>query len=347
MRRYARLLTLLSLLPAAVAGGGDLPTIGKIERLDPRLDEVLPAFARIEVLASGFGWSEGPVWVPAGNKAVPRVGEAGMLLFSDVPRNTVYRWTEADGVSEFMTPSGYTGVADYSSEPGSNGLTLDAEGRLTLCEHGDRRVSRLTAGGGKTTLADHFEGKRFNSPNDLVFAKDGSLYFTDPPYGLPERENSKLKELDAFGVYRVSPDGEITLATDVLTRPNGIGLSPEGTTLYVANSDPERAVWMAFPVTEDGSLGEGRIFYDATEEVSTLPGLPDGLAVDTDGRLWTTGPGGVWVFTADGTPLGRIDTGQATANCAFGGPDGKSLFITADGYLCRVQTKAVGLTAAR
>ncbi len=214
------------------------PTIGAIHRLDPKLDSLIAADAKIEVLASGFEWSEGPVWIKDG----------AYLLFSDIPRNSVMKWKEDDGLSLYLKPSGFTGPGDYGREPGSNGLTLDPKGRLVSCEHGDRRVSRLEAGGGKKTLVDSFEGKRLNSPNDAVYKSNGDLYFTDPPYGLPNRWDDPRRELDFCGVYRLSVDGRLTLLTKEMTRPNGLAFSPDEKTLYVAQSDPQRAIWMAFPV---------------------------------------------------------------------------------------------------
>lgn len=304
-------------------------TLGRIERLDPAIDALLPADARIEVIASGFTWTEGPVWVedPAG----------GHLLFSDIPRNTIFRWSAARGVETFMNPSGYTGVTYYGLEPGSNGLALDLQGRLLACEHGDRRVSVLTAGGGKMTVADRYEGRRLNSPNDLVVHSSGAIFFTDPPYGLPERADDPRRELDFCGVYRVDVNGMVTLLTKQLARPNGIALSPDEKTLYVAQSDPERAIWMSFPVNDDLTVGEGKLFYDATDQVSQLPGLPDGMCVDKGGNIWASGPGGIYVFDPSGKLIGRLITGERTSNCTLGGADGKTLYITADSYLCRVQ----------
>ncbi len=311
----------------------NFPVLGEILRLDPRLDALLPADAKIEVLASGFVWSEGPVWVPE--------GEGGFVLFSDIPRNRVMKWKEGEGVSVYLEPSGYTGVEDYGKEPGSNGLLLDQEGRLVSCEHGDRRVSLLTKGGGKRTLVDAFEGKRLNSPNDACFHSNGDLYFTDPPYGFPARYEDPRRELDFCGVYRLSREGVLTLLTKDMTRPNGIAFSPDQKKLYVAQSDPGAALWQSFAVEEDGTLGEGEVLLDVTEMVGKHKGLPDGLKVDVEGNLWATGPGGVHVLAPDGTPLGRLDTREATANCAFGG-DGSMLYITADMYLCRVQTLTKG-----
>jgi gluconolactonase len=311
-----------------VAGAGEVRTIGSIERLDPSFDQLVPPDAQIEVLGEGFEWSEGPVWVPARQT----------LLFSDIPRNRIMAWRENQGVSVFRESSGYTGQEKFAgSEPGTNGLVLDAQGRLVMCCHGDRAVRRLEADGSLTTLADRYQGRRFNSPNDLVYRRNGDLYFTDPPYGLPEGLEGPQSELGWCGVFRLSADGTVTLLTKSLTRPNGIGFSPDERTLYVAQSDPQAALWMAFPVRDDGTLGDGRVFFDATRWVGERKGLPDGMAVDPAGNVWATGPGGVLVFDPAGKLLGRLDTGEATANCTFG-EDGRTLFITADMYLCRVRT---------
>jgi gluconolactonase len=305
-------------------------SLGRIERLDPALDELIAPDTKIEVLAGGFTWTEGPVWVSEPN--------GGYLLFSDIPRNSIFRWSESRGVELFMQPSGYTGVAFYGLEPGSNGLALDGEGRLTACEHGDRRVSVLTRGGGKRTLVDRYEGRRLNSPNDLVFDSSGSIYFTDPPYGLPERADDPRRELDFCGVYRLDPNGTLTLLSKQLPRPNGIGLAPDEKTLYVAQSDPNAPIWMSFPINEDRSLGEGKVIFDATAQLSEFPGLPDGLAVAANGVIFGSGPGGIYVLTPTGQLLGRIITEQRTSNCGFDS-DQRTLYITADSYLCRVKMK--------
>jgi gluconolactonase len=307
--------------------------VGRLVPEDPRFDALVSPDAKIEVLATGFAWSEGPIWLR----------DRGFLLFSDIPRNAIMKWSLEDGLSLYIKPSGYTGIAPYGKEPGSNGLTVDSLGQLVSCEHGDRRVARLDWNGGKRTLADAYEGKRLNSPNDLVYRRaTGDLYFTDPPYGLPtQSDEDPRKELPFNGVYKVSPDGKITLLVRDMTRPNGLAFSPDEKTLYVAQSDPARAIWNAFPVKDDGTLGERKLFADVTELTRTLQGLPDGLKVDRDGHLFATGPGGVLVYTPDGTRLGRIETGQPTANCAWG-DDGSTLYITANTLLLRIKTLTRG-----
>jgi gluconolactonase len=323
------------------------PSIGQIVRIDPRLDKLIPKDARIDVLASGFMWTEGPVWVKDRGD-----GKGSYLLFSDVPQNTIFKWTEKEGVLPFLKPSGYTGLGTYGDEPGSNGLTLDAAGQLIACEHGDRRVTAmpLSGLGGKRTLADNYQGKRFNSPNDVVVHKNGSYYFTDPPYGLPQKEKDPSRETKDFGVYRIAPVaasgnsqmGQVTLLTNELTRPNGIAFSPDQKTLYVAQSDPDRPMIMAYPVLADGSIGKGRVVFGADGlKKQGLAGGFDGMKVDLDGNLWATGPGGVLVLSPAGDFLGHINIGGATANCAWG-DDGSTLYITADMYLCRVKTTARG-----
>jgi gluconolactonase len=290
----------------------------------------VPKDARVEKLAEGYDWSEGPAWDKA----------TGALLFSDVPMNTVYRWKEGAGVSVFLKPSGYTGTSPRGGEPGSNGLVFSPDGKLVLCQHGDRRVALLD-GDKFTTLADKYDGKRLNSPNDAVFNSKGDIYFTDPPYGLLKGNADPAKELPFNGVYRLRHGGELTLLTKEMTFPNGIALSPDEKTLYVANSDPDLAIWKAFPVKDDGTIGEGKVFSDVTAMAKTKKGLPDGLKVDAKGNLFATGPGGVLVLAPDGTHLGTFATGEATANCGWG-DDGSTLYITADMYLGRVRVTTKG-----
>ena len=307
------------------------PTLGKILRDSPKLDSLIAPDAKVEVLASGFAWCEGPVWDKRNN----------CLLFSDIPKNSVMKYKDGEGVSLFLKPSGYTGSVDYGKEPGSNGLLMDTEGRLISCEHGDRRMARLEKDGGKRTLVDNYQGKRLNSPNDVTLKSNGDLYFTDPPYGLPNNYDDKRRELDFCGVYRLSKNGQVTLLTKEMSRPNGIAFSPDEKTLYVANSDPAKAIWMSYPVNADGLLGTGKVFGDTTSVADKLPGLPDGMKIDQNGNLFASGPGGIYVMAPDGTRLGRIDTGQRTSNCAWG-EDGSVLYMTADYFLCRIRTKTKG-----
>lgn len=310
------------------------PTIGKVIRVDPEFDKLMPADSKIEVLASGFVWSEGPVWVKSG----------GFLLFSDVPTNTVHKWSQKDGLSTFLKPSGYTGLGFYSNEPGSNGLTINSAGELISAEHGDRRISAMPLSGqGKRTLADKFEGKKLNSPNDVVQHVSGAYYFTDPPYGLASQQDTDpLKEQKLNGVYRIGADGVVTMVVKNLLRPNGLAFSPDGKILYVAQSDFNNPTITAYNVNADGSVDEGRVFFDMkTIWTDKLKGGADGMKVDKKGNIWSTGPGGIVVVSPQGKLLGRIETGEATANCAFG-DDGSTLYITADFYLCRIKTSTIG-----
>ncbi|MGE9266656.1 MAG: SMP-30/gluconolactonase/LRE family protein [Verrucomicrobiales bacterium] len=318
------------------AGAGILwaerPVLGSIERLDPALDELIAPEAKMEVLAAGHVWTEGPVWD----------GKKQRLLYSDIPRNAVYAWNAKDGTTEiFLQPAGFSGPAEYGKEPGSNGLLIDPEGRLLSCEHGDRRVSLLTKGGGKRTLVDAFEGKRLNSPNDLCRHSNGTLFFTDPPYGLPGGAESELRELDFCGVFRLGKDGELSLVDKSLDRPNGVTLSLDEKTLYVAQSHGPAPVIKAWDVDAQGIPSNPRIFFDASELAKKDKGMPDGLKCDVNGNVWCTGPGGLMVISPEGKLLGRLLTGQATSNCAWG-EDGSVLFLTADAYVLRLETKTKG-----
>jgi gluconolactonase len=315
------------------SGFAQKKSIGKLVIQNPQFLELIDTQEPIQILAEGFIWAEGPVWVK----------ENGFLLFSDVPQNTIYKWEEGKGVAVFLSPSGYTGLLPYSNEPGSNGLTIGNDGHLLACEHGDRRVSSmpLSGGGGKFTLADNFENKRFNSPNDLVQARNGDIYFTDPPYGLPAQAEDKSRELDFFGVYRISHHRNISLEVKDLIRPNGVALSPDQKTLYVAQSD-KKAFIMAYPIASNGGLGEGRLLFDASYlNEEGLAGAPDGLKTDSKGNIFSTGPGGILVISPEGQLLGRIETGIPTANLTWG-EDGSTLFITAQRYLLRLKTKTFG-----
>lgn len=307
--------------------------VGRVVRLDPRFDRLVAPGTKIEVLARGLRWAEGPVWVPR---------DGGFLLFSDLEANAVLKWSRAAGTQLFMKPSGYTGVHPYGTSSGSNGLALDREGRLLLAEQGDRRIARLEWDGGKQTLADSYQGRRLNSPNDLVVRSNGDVYFTDPTYGLPGQDADPRRELAFCGVFRWSrATGEVTLLSRELTRPNGIAFSPDERTLYVANSDEARATWTAYPVLPDGTLGPGKVIRDVTS--LTANGrwiLPDGMKVDRDGVIFAVGPGGVEVFLPDGTPIGGFEIDCVT-NLAWG-DDGSTLYITACTELVRVKTLTRG-----
>jgi gluconolactonase len=303
-----------------------------IVRRDPRLDRLVPRGAVVEKIADGFTWVEGPAWSRAG----------GFLLFTDIPNNALYRWEEGAGARLFLKPSGYTGAAPFPGrEPGANGMTFDPAGRLVLAEHGDRRIARLEPDGRKTTLADRYQGRRLNSPNDLVFKSNGDLYFTDPPFGLPKAFDDPAKELDFSGVFRLTPDGRLTLLTREIRAPNGLAFSPSERTLYVSNADPARAVWLAYDIKEDGTLGSGRVFFDATGWAQTKPGAPDGMKVDREGHLFAAGPGGVHVFSPEGAHLGSIEMPVPTSNVAWGN-DGTVLYITADTAIYRIRLSTTG-----
>jgi gluconolactonase len=311
----------------------DLKTIGEIDRLDPALDQIISPGVKPEILAEGYTWSEGPVWVESQK----------MLLFSDVPQDTVYKWTEEKGAEVYLTPSGYTGNTPSSSrEPGSNGLLINGKGQLVLCQHGDRRIAVMNApldhpAPNYTTLADRYHGKRFDSPNDGVFDRQGNLYFTDPPYGLGNYEKDSLKEAPYQGVYKLSPDGKVNLLIDTLTKPNGIALSPDQKSLFVANSDPQKARWYRFELG-DTSVTSGKVFNDMTKHDPSEKGGPDGMKIDGNGIVFATGPGGIVIFNPDGKLIGRIRLPEATANCALS-EDQKTLYITSDQYLLRLKMR--------
>lgn len=315
------------------AASSAYPTTGSIERLDDSLNDIISEDAAIEILTEGFSWSEGPVWIQ----------EHEMLVFSDIPPNKIYQWTEKDGLQLYLNPSGYTGEEDRGGEPGANGLLLDADNRLVLCQHGDRRIARMEAPLDNpqprfSTLAASYEGKRLNSPNDAVIKSNGDLYFTDPPYGLEKGMDDPAKEISFQGVYRLDSGEQVHLLTKGLSRPNGIAFSPDEKTLYITNSDPDRAVIMAYDVEEGGNISNSRIFFDATALAKKESGLPDGLKVNRDGILFATGPGGVLIFNPEGKHLGTIKTGQPTANCALDEKE-NILYMTANMYLMRVRLK--------
>jgi len=316
-------------------GSRPFTLVGRIHREAPALDALIAPGTVIEKLADGFVWTEGPVWIAEGD----------YLLFSDVPGNKMYRWSEHEGVSVFLDPSGYDGPAPSAfREPGSNGLIRGPAGTILMCDHGNRAVASLELHTKRRTfLATHFEGKRFNSPNDLALASTGAIYFTDPPYGLLGLDASPLKEQPHNGVYRLDPDGAVTLLDASLSFPNGILLSPDERILYVAISDPERPVWIRYSLDAAGLISDSSLFADASAEVAQgLPGLPDGMTIDRHGNLFATGPGGVHILAPDGTRIGRIDTGQAIANCTFG-EDGSTLFLASTDMIARLPTLTGGL----
>lgn len=328
------LTTLIHLYPGADTGAVSAgPTGGTVVRLDSRLDRLVRHDAVLEKIADGFAWIEGPAWNHQGR----------YLLFSDIPNNAIMKWQDGAGVSLFLKPSGYTGTVPFEGrEPGSNGLTFDAAGRLIFCAHGDRRIARLEPDGRRTTLVDRYQGKRLNSPNDLVFKSNGDLYFTDPPFGLPMAFDDPRKELDFQGVYRLSPNGALTLLTKEIKAPNGIAFSPDEKTLYITDVDPNRPAWLAYDVREDGTIANGRVFFDATPWKKPNYGGPDGLKVDRNGNLFAARPGGINVFTPDGTHLGSIETGVATSNVAWG-DDGSVLYITGGTTIYRIVLKTKGM----
>ncbi len=323
-------------LPLVAAAPAPVPRrVGGIERLDPGLDAIIDPTAPVEVLGEGYRWAEGPVWVR----------RKGWLLFNDVPGNTMWRWRPGKGVDLFMRPSGLAGpVPDAFNEAGANGLAIDPAGRLVMADSGNRAVARVDLDTKrKTILVDRYQGKRFNSPNTVVVARNGAIYFTDPPYGLKDPDHAPLRELDFQGLYRRDPDGKVTLLDGTHYRPNGIALSPDERTLYLALSDEARPELLAYPLDAKGNVGRARLFHDTrAQHAAGRPGLPDGVVTDQAGRVFATGPGGVHVLAPDGRLLGIIATGQTIANCCFGGADGSTLFMTSHDMLACVKTRTRG-----
>ncbi|WP_296699413.1 SMP-30/gluconolactonase/LRE family protein [Algoriphagus sp.] len=306
-------------------------TTGNVERLDSEIDQLIPIDSKIEIIASGFDWSEGPLWLEV----------IDALIFSDVPQNRIWKWTEQDSLEIYLEPSGYFGNEENKREPGSNGLVLDINGDLLLCQHGARQLAVMKSpirnpSGNFVAIANQFEGKKFNSPNDLVINNNGGMYFTDPPYGLDEWDT---KELDFQGVYFIDFRGNLSLQIDSLSRPNGIGLSPDEKSLFIAQSDPMKARYYRYELDENGNVFSGKIIFDVTNLVGEEnPGLPDGLAVHSSGNLFASGPGGILIISPEGKHLGTIKTGRATSNCTFDF-DEEYLYITADMDLLRIKLK--------
>jgi len=304
-------------------------TVGSIVRLDPAFDELVPKDAQLEKLADGFTFTEGPIWRPS-----------GVLWFSDVVGNVVRQWSPDGKVTEILNPGGYDGKGNLPAGGynGPNGMTADKDGAVLLCQHGYRRVVRISSDMRITTVVDKYEGKRLNSPNDVVYRSDGSFYFTDPPYGLPKGDSDPAKELKFNGVFRMS-NGKLQVVIKDLSRPNGIALSPDQQTLYIANSDEKNRVWMAYDIADNGAVSNGRLFADVTAEKDA--GVPDGMKVDSKGNIWASGPAGIWVFSPAGKHLGTIKMPEIPANCNWG-DNWKSLYITARTGLYRIKLAVAG-----
>lgn len=324
-----------------VVAGEGYPSVGQVQRLTPAMDKLVSPGTVIERLTEDkFSWSEGPVWVPGGN----------YVVFSDVPENTAWKWSEAAGLEVFMKPSALVDGQELDpSNQGTNGLMMSLEGKLLMADHGSRSLFEVDLQTmEKKVLAGHFEGKRFNSPNDLAVSRvrwPQAVFFTDPPYGLKGQDDSPLKELEFNGVYRLDSSGEVVLLDDTMARPNGIVLSPDEKTMYVANSQKGNSVWMAFDLDDDGNVKDGSLLFASAQKWADegAKGLPDGMAIDVEGNLWATGPGGVFVIDPRGKIIGLIETGTAAANCAFGGEDGSTLYITSHKFLARIKTNTRGI----
>ena len=307
--------------------------VAVVEKVHPGLDAVIDPEAEITVIASGFEWVEGPVWIE----------KQKMLLFSDVMKNRIYKWTEKKGTEIHLQPSGYTQSVPRGEELGSNGLAVNAQNQLVICQHGDRRIALMNAPIDDpepqfTTAANKYNGKKFNSPNDLAIARNGDIYFTDPPYGLEKGPQYPARELPFHGVYRIAKNGTVTLLADTLTRPNGIAFFPGEKSLLIANSDPEHPHWYKYDLDPKGNLTNGSIFFNGTDIFKKEPRSPDGIKINKKGIVFAPGPGGVWIINKNGIALGRIKTNIITSNCAFSG-DEKTLFITADDRVLKVNLK--------
>ena len=322
MIRTMTILASAALLSACNSAGD-----GKIERLDDAFDTLVARDAKIEKIAEGFQFVEGPVWI----------SEGGYLLFSDIPGNRIIKWSESGGATTYLEPI-LAPDANTGSQGGSNGLTRDADGNLVIAEYGNRRIARLNEDMSRTTIADNYGGNRFSSPNDVVVHSDGSMYFTDPPYGLPEGDVDPQKQMAWNGIYRLTRTGQVQLLTHQ-TMPNGLALSPDEKTLYVNNSGENERSVTAYRVLDDGTLDDGNLFLDVTD--NSASGAPDGIKVDVAGNIWTTGPGGIWVLSPAGEHLGTISPDERPSNLAFGN-DGKTLYMTARTGLYRIRILAEG-----
>lgn len=308
-------------------------TVKKIAILDSEALKLFDSTTAVEVIAEGYKWTEGPLYIKDSN----------YLLFSDIPNNSIFKWKEGSGASLYLKPSGHTGTEKKEREPGSNGLLLNAAGELVLCQHGDRRIAKMAAHLSKPvpsfiTLVRDYQGKRLNSPNDAVYRPNGDLYFTDPPYGLDNRMSDTAKQLDFQGVYRLTPKGQLDLIIKDLKFPNGLAFSPDGKMLYVSNSDSTNMLWMKYDVDDKGMVKNGSVLYQPKEFNNTDAGNPDGMKVNKQGYLFAAGPQGVWVFNPAGKLIARIYTWQKTSNCGFT-PDEKTLFITGSSNVIKIKLK--------
>ena len=328
--------TILSLILLAIYTAGfsqEYKEEAKVIANSDKIYQLVPEEPKVEILGDGFNWAEGPCWIPSEQK----------FVFSDVKENTVFEWTEKGGIKPYLKPSGYTGEIERGGEMGSNGLTMSPDGKLVLCMCGDRRIASISDVANPkpdfTTLSGGFDGEKFNSPNDLVFAKNGDLFFTDPPYGLEQGMRDPLKEMDYQGVFKVDKNGKTTLLTKELAYPNGIGISPDGKKLYVASSDFRNAVWMVYDLTPDHLIENGKVLLkpEVTDRRS-MPGAPDGMAIHPSGWLFAAGPGGIWIITPEGEHLGTIFTGELTSNCTFN-EDYSYLYMSANHKVLRMKIK--------
>lgn len=310
------------------------PVIGTIEKYDDALSQIINDSAKAEIIAhsEAYQWTEGPLMI-----------DDTTLIFSDVPNNIIHRWTENSGTAIFLKPSGYTDTIVRGGEMGSNGLTLNRDGKLVLCQHGDRRIALMNAEFSNpkpdfTSLADNYNGKKFNSPNDAICNKDGDIFFTDPPYGLPKQMEDPTKEISFQGVYKVSREGKVTILVDSLTRPNGIALLPGEKSIIIANSDHDKPIWYQYDY-DGNKFVNGKIFYSLQGyDREKLPGLPDGLKIDSNGNVFATGPGGVYIFNKDGKKLGLISLQEPSSNCTLS-KDEKTLYVTNNKNILRIKLR--------
>lgn len=326
------IITLLSIAICCTVGAQDIKPKGIVEYVSEELPGIIKKNAEVEVIAEGFEFTEGPVWI----------AKEKMLLLSDVPANTIYKWTKKGGKEVFLKPGGYTDDEERGGFMGPNGLLLSPDGKLLICQHGDRRIAEMDAPlldpkPNYSTVAAVYDGKKLNSPNDLILSKTGNLYFTDPSYGLEAGSNDPRKEIGFQGVYKMSPTGEVMLLLDSIDQPNGLAMMPDGKTMIVSNSDAIKKQWYAYDIAEDGSIVSGRIFYDASNAQEN--GLCDGLKIDKKGNIFASGPGGIWIFNKTGKVLGKIKIeGTTAANCALSS-DEKTLYITAEKHLLRIKMR--------